>query len=108
VTAGRPVPRRAWLNALAHRPPERVVALTSPHGGSGADPWRDMVALVAHDLVEAGAAQASHLQRALFVPLELASLTRADWPASPDDVLGAVERCLHPQRRPPSHPQDRG
>ncbi|HEY3810078.1 MAG TPA: hypothetical protein VGL49_01495 [Acidimicrobiales bacterium] len=89
----RPVPPWAWLNAVAHRPPERPGTAASPADTSD-DAWATAAAGIAACLLDAGPERAARVQTTLLVTLELEALRRPGWPTRPGAVLSATQRLL--------------
>ena len=106
---GRPIPAWAWLNALAHRPADKVGDLIGVACDQPADRWADALVDIAIDLGQIAAAQAASIQTDLFVPAELEALAGRDLPPDPGQLVRAVRRRRasdgrRPVPNPPNHP----
>jgi hypothetical protein len=104
---GRPIPRWAWLNALAHRPAGEVGDLIGVACDQPGDGWADALVDIALDLSQTSETEAAKIQAELFVPAELTALAEKTPPDDPSQLVRAVRRRLANDGhwRPP-HTQD--
>ncbi len=96
---GRPVPAWAWLNSVAHCPPDRLETLAVLGRRTAGDCWAQAVASIVDDLLTMSDSQVEWTQRRLLVGLELAELQGAGRLGRASEVAAAVHRQLGAWRR---------
>jgi hypothetical protein len=94
LVPGVPLPSWAWLNALAHRPPERLYEVLEMAVGPGDDRWATAVTAIAERLGALDPRRATEIQAALLVPWELEALTRDRRFVDPEVVIADFEQRL--------------
>jgi hypothetical protein len=97
IATSRDVPAWAWVNAVAHSAPERLVALAhAPHGRFGVEhgEWPAVVRRIATEVIDASVVTemtVAEIQNAALVPIEFAVMSN---PIGPRMTLRAVEHAL--------------
>lgn len=93
VSSGQPLSVWAWVNALAHRPPddlaETVEALTARRQGSSG--WAQAASEIGRTLSQAAPREVAAVQAELLVPLELQLLAGIP-PPEPQPLADAIHR----------------
>jgi hypothetical protein len=109
-TRGRNIPAWAYINKVAHADPGRLgwLAAWAPDEPSRCHGWREAVAILAQDTIEAGERDPRAIRRIQLdslVALELHLITRTGRVA-PGALVAMGRECLsaHPDWDPPSEP----
>jgi hypothetical protein len=87
TSRGEAIPDWAWLNCLAHQPPEAILAMAV---GSPMGRWSRAAAAIANDLRRVDPRAAEEIRNAVLVPAELDAFSHSA--PSPDGVARAVRR----------------
>ncbi|MGH8979896.1 MAG: hypothetical protein ACRDWE_02590 [Acidimicrobiales bacterium] len=91
---GVPIPGWTWLNALAHRPPEAILAMGIDCPG---EVWSEAATKIAVELRRVGPADAAAIQTTVLLQAELDALRHVH--GTPEAVVRAVRRHLETSRR---------
>jgi hypothetical protein len=96
---GRDIPAWAYVNKVAHADPSQLgqFAASAPDEPSRCRGWREAVAILARDTIQAGAGDPGaihHIQIDRLVTLELGLISRAD-KVAPDALVALGQACLN-------------
>lgn len=92
------MPPWAWLNALAHRPPDQLRNLTGVGCDQLGEAWADAAIVIVAELRQVGEAAIAEIGATVFIPLELEALAGRDI-TEPSQLVRVVRRRLVTLRR---------